>query len=473
MFLRMMRSMLILVVAVLFSLAWIRTSEAAFAVTTTVLQPNLTGTNLAILRQPEANPNSHIGIFIMHPDAGYATFSGCTGLAQRGFTTLCADTVFNNRAFDFKGYEDHVPAIIAGINYLRTQVPGITKVLIFGHSMGAPMMAYYENVAEHGAAVCTGPEKIIACDTTNLTNSNGTNKLVPVDGIILFDAHLGDALATFTYVDPAIRNDNKPTNRTPSLDMFAAANGYPGDAAAGSPTFKSATYSDKFKDRFFKEQAGRNGDLLQEALSIWADIQAGTDGVYSDDMPFSVPGSNTAARLWQADLSLVKCTQQPHIFITHTGIQNPSPGPICSVRIPSSNFANANTFNGSDINASVHIWLGAHALRTNGLYSQTENDITGIDYDSSATSTVTNAKGITKPILIVANGGHYFLRPDEIVFTSIPNTTDKTFAIEEGAVHGGTECTQCEQALGLPVGTYGDTLNRTYDFMAAWLSARF
>jgi hypothetical protein len=31
--------------------------------------------------------------------------------------------------------------------------------------------------------------------------------------------------------------------------------------------------------------------------------------------------------------------------------------------------------------------------------------------------------------------------------------------------------TQCEQALGLPVGTFGDTLNRTYDFMAAWLSA--
>ena len=27
------------------------------------------------------------------------------------------------------------------------------------------------------------------------------------------------------------------------------------------------------------------------------------------------------------------------------------------------------------------------------------------------------------------------------------------------------------QALGLPTGTYGDTLNPTYDFMASWLSA--
>src|SRR5262249_14538590 len=383
---------------------------------------------------------------------GYANFSACTGLAQRGFTTLCADTVFNNRNFEFKGYEDHVPAIIAGINYLRTQVSGITKVLIFGHSMGAPMMAYYENVAEHGAGVCTGPEKIIACDTTNLTNSNGTNRLVPVDGIILFDAHLGDALATFTYVDPAIRNDNKPTNRTPALDMFAAANGYLGDAAAGSPTFRSATYSDNFKDRFFREQAGRNGDLLQEALSIWADIQAGTNGAYADDMPFSVPGSNPAAGLWQAVLSLVKCTQQPHIFKTHTGIQNPSPGPICSVRIPSANFANANTFNGSAINASVRIWLGAHALRINGLYSQTENDITGIDYDSSATSTVTNAKGITKPILIVANGGHYFLRPDEISSTASQIPLTKLSPLKKGRYTGAPNAHNASKRSGYPSG---------------------
>ena len=35
------------------------------------------------------------------------------------------------------------------------------KFLIFGHSMGAPMMAYYENVAEHGAGACTGPERLL------------------------------------------------------------------------------------------------------------------------------------------------------------------------------------------------------------------------------------------------------------------------------------------------------------------------
>ena len=39
--------------------------------------------------------------------------------------------------------------------------------------------------------------------------------------------------------------------------------------------------------------------------------------------------NDEAARLWQADTSLVNCTKTPHIFLTHSGTQNPSPGPIC------------------------------------------------------------------------------------------------------------------------------------------------
>ena len=260
--------------------------------------------------------------------------------------------------------------------------------------------------------------------------------------------------------------------------MFDLTNGYPGDTAAGSPTFKSATYSDKFKRRFLDGQANRNTDLLQEAQNIWSDILAGKPEIYPDDMPFIIPGSNGAARLWQADTSLVNCTKKPQIFLTHTGTQNPSPGPICSVRIPSASAEGDDSFDSVE-KVSVRVWLGAHALRTNGRYDQTKDDITGIDYDSSATSTVSMIKGIgkhpngsnvTTPFLIVANGGHYFLRPDEIVYENATATTDRTFAIEEGAVHGGGPCTQCAQALGLSADYFGDTNKRTYDFMDEWLS---
>ena len=41
---------------------------------------------------------------------------------------------------------------------------------------------------------------------------------------------------------------------------------------------------------------------------------SGKSEVYPDDMPFVVPGADGAARLWQADTSLVNCTKQPSNF---------------------------------------------------------------------------------------------------------------------------------------------------------------
>jgi hypothetical protein len=468
--------LLILAMVLLANLLWISGAEAAISfqsnqITTTFLNPTLVGTNAAILRTPPPNPNAHIGIFLMHSFASYVNFTACTALAQRGYTTLCADTVFTNRHHEYKGFEDHAPAITAGIAYLRNKVPGITKVILFGHSMGAPMMAFYDNIQENGVAACLAPARIIGCDATNLADSSGKSKLLPVDGVILFDAHLGDAFATFTYVDPAIKNPNKPELRNQLVDMFDPRNGYPNDSNAGSPNFRSAEYSDEFIQRFLQAQANRNADILLEVQRLWADIQAGNKGSYHDDMPFIVPGSEGAARLWQADLSLLKCTKDPHIVLAHDGIQNPSPGPVCSVRPPSASAAGDQSID-SVIRSTVRIWLGAHALRTNGPYRQTANDITGIDYDSSNTNTVTAVKGISKPFLLVSNSGHYFVVPDEIIFNNV-KSTDKTYAIEEGSVHGGGECTACEKALGLPIGYFGDTNGRTYDFMDQWLSKRF
>ena len=91
----------------------------------------------------------------------------------------------------------------------------------------------------------------------------------------------------------------------------------------------------------------------------------------------------------------------------------------------------------------MRVWLGAHALRsTPGKYTLTKDDMTGIDYDSSATSSVTNVKGITVPLVIVAHTGHYFIRPDEFIYDAA-TTEDKTIAFNEGAVHGGGPCAPC------------------------------
>jgi hypothetical protein len=252
--------------------------------------------------------------------------------------------------------------------------------------------------------------------------------------------------------------------------MFSASNGY-------NVTTNGASYSDSFKQKFLAAQAARNQQLNDLALNLLAKKRAetGDPKQMGDDIPFTVVGA-TSARLFQPDTSLLKCTQQPVWFLTHDGYNLNQV--VCSVR-PPSGAASAGLSTSATLNLNVHTWLGAHAMRPLANYAQTSNDITGVDYSSTATSSVGNIIGVTKPLLIVANGGHYFLRPDEIIINTA-KMNDKTFAITEGAIHGGTECTACETLLGLPTpssnstfGYYGDTFTHTMDYMGRWIRTRY
>lgn len=440
-------------------------------ITATVLRPNLPVTTQVVVRTPPANPKAHIAIIVMHAFGGSANNAACTAMAQRGYTTLCIDHTYSGHQFDYKGYEDHAPALSAAVNHLRNNVPGVTKIVLLGHSMGGPLMAFYANVSENGAAICQRPERIIACVTTNLVDAQGRNKLPPIDGVILSDTHPGDAIATFTYVDPAITDPASPGKRDPQLDMFAAANGYPGDAQAGAPTYRGANYSTDFSNRFFDAQAARNAQIMKQAQDALARIKAGDKSVYPDDALIVVPGAEGAARLLQADLDLWKCTKRAHTFLTRDGRTEMSPGPICSVRLPSASLEGANSVN-TVIHVPARVWLGSRAIRTNGPYRQTLDGITGIDWDSSNTSTLTNMKTVTKPLLMISHGAHYFMAPDEMIFDAA-KSADKTFVVLEGATHPGTPCEECATARGLPKDYFGDTMTRRHDFLDEWLAKRF
>ena len=149
-------------IVLLACLAWLTPSNAQQAITTTVVCNStatcatpVPGATAATLRRPTTDTLgfSHVGIFVMHPYSSYVNNSTiCNELAARGFTTLCANGPFLNNQFGYYGYEQSIPTIAAGLNYLRNVVtgPAITKALIFGHSAGAPMMTLYQNVAENG-----------------------------------------------------------------------------------------------------------------------------------------------------------------------------------------------------------------------------------------------------------------------------------------------------------------------------------
>jgi hypothetical protein len=500
-------SMVAIVLA--FSLTWFSASEAQLQpITTTTLctdaptcsaalLPNVNG---AILRRPTSDVlgNSHVGIVIVHDSSSYINFSGCSALAQRGYTTLCVDGPFGNSTisshFIYYGLEQVVPTVASAINYARNNVtgPAITKVVIFGHSGGGSLQPFYQNVAENGPRVCQGREKLVPCIDDNLHN------LPKADGVIIFDAHPGLGFGQFTYVDPSIIVNDEPPgnvaeNRDPTLDMFSVANGY--DASTNS-----GDYAKRFERRFLKAQQDRNQELLDTALKLLRQerIFTGNPKAMGDDIPFTVVAGN-AARLWQPDSGganqstsgLLNCTQKPHILLSRDGTR-PFQA-VCSVRPGSGNDADGLS-DDSTLHLNVHTYLGLNTIRAKGRYSQTLDDITGIDWESSATSTLVNIRGIgkhpngknkTTPLLIVANSGHYFLRFDELIYENA-TTRDKTYAIEEGAVHGGGPCAACTRIIlndpALPTAMANaywtdpagnGPAERTWNFMAEWLSARY
>src|SRR5688572_12645189 len=146
-------------VILLCSIAWISVSEAQLQpITTSVVcstVQNCLTANLnleaATLRRPTTNVlgRAHIAIFNMHPNSRYINHATCAPLAQRGFTTFCSNSEFSGRDLEYYGYEQHAPGIRSSINYLKnlpatSALPAITKVVLLGSSMGAPLMLYYQ-----------------------------------------------------------------------------------------------------------------------------------------------------------------------------------------------------------------------------------------------------------------------------------------------------------------------------------------
>ena len=106
---------------------------------------NFQGRTKAALYRPDAGPAPHVGILVMHRTSNYLAHRACTELSRRGFLMLCMNTRYENNeaAVDFEKLPLDVKA---GVEFLRRQ-NGISKVVLFAHSGGGPLMALYQAVA--------------------------------------------------------------------------------------------------------------------------------------------------------------------------------------------------------------------------------------------------------------------------------------------------------------------------------------
>jgi pimeloyl-ACP methyl ester carboxylesterase len=392
------------------------------------------------LYKPDTGKPPHVAILLIHRTSNFLAAPATRELASRGFMVLAMNPRSDNNeaAVDF---EANALDIKSGIELLRKQ-PGITKILLWGHSGGGPATSFYQAVAEKGPSYCRGPNKLTECDDT-------LAGLPKADGLILVDAHPGISINGLRSLNPAVVDERDPKKLDAALDPFNPANGYKDGAAR---------YSDDFKRRYFKAQADRMNRLIDRAL---AELKSMTSGAapYPDDDVMVVTRFE-GARLMELDPSIHHSTQKPQKLLKNDGTIVTQI--VESVRRPARVYDKRNaTFDGGARMMTLRSFLSANAIRA-------KDSLDDIDWCSSNNATDCALPQITVPTLVTAMGGHYFIRDSEIHFERSASR-DKDFIVIEGATHGLSPCTACETTPG----QYGNSQKNFFDYVTKWVTARF
>ncbi len=267
-------------------------------------------------------------------------------------------------------------------------------------------------------------------------------------------------------INPAVINDaeilyhNAAPRLDTRLDPFNPDNGF-------NPNGPSR-YSDEFKQTYFMAQSRRLNNLIDIALDMREQIEAGTH-TYTDDAPFIIP-SGDLSRLMSLDPSIHHSTNEPRKLLKDDGkIED-----CClveSVRPPMRG-------NGPNLTPEGHktFWGGARFLSVRSFLSvraiRSTNSLDDIDYCTSNNSTICNVRQISVPVQVTAMTGHYFVRNSESIYENA-GSSDKDFVAIEGATHGGRPCRDCMPVGQTYDGRYDNVVKNEFDYLANWINERF
>ena len=117
----------------------------------------------AVLYAPAAGRNrASTGVLVCHPSASSLNHVTTRELQRRGITVLAVDTPYSNVRNHAQIWEELPQYVALGITHLKSSVE---HVALLGHSMAGPLMAYYQNCAEHeGAARLPAADAVVLVD---------------------------------------------------------------------------------------------------------------------------------------------------------------------------------------------------------------------------------------------------------------------------------------------------------------------
>ena len=401
---------------------------------------------------PEVYPKPHIATLAMHRDSNFMSHISTQEMPKRGIVALGMNPRCQNNEALCTPWENNALDVKQGVEYLRS-LKGITTVILIGHSGGGPTMAFYQAIAENGNSLCKDAQRLVKCPDT-------IRDLPPADGVIFWDAHLGNGINAVRSLNPAVMNDEEILNNNaapkldPRLDPFSAENDYNRDG--------DSSYSGEFKESYFEAQSARMNKLIDIAMDRMEQIEAGTYK-YPDDDAFIIPRADIS-RLMRLDRSIDHSTVKPHKEIKNDGaiedccvVESVRPIDI-------------------DPEGNEEFWEGTRFLTLRSFLSvraiRSRHSMTDIDYCSSNNSTLCNVQYISVPVLVSAMTGHYFVRNSELIY-DFTASADKDFIAVEGATHGGNPCEACMPEEQQYDGRYDNAVKNDFDFLAKWINARF
>ncbi len=393
------------------------------------------------LYTPDSGPAPTIAFLTIHRTSNFMNLIATRELAKRGFMVLGMRPRSDNNEASVN-FEDVALDIRQGIEFLRKQ-PDIQKVILIGHSGGGPATTFYQATAENGVSFCNAPKKLTKC-------SDAFANLPKADGLLLLDAHPGNSVNSMRSLNAAVLDENDPTKIDSSLDAFDPKNGF-------NPNGQSA-YSQDFMSRYFKAQAARMNRLIDKAIAMREQVRQGKSNT-TDDAPFIV--YRDRARLMDFSMSVHPGTKEPRKLLKNDG--SIVTEVVRSVRVPiTANAKLDKTLSRGTMFLTLTSFLSSNAIRA-------EDSIDDIDWCTSNNSTPCALKQISTPILIMAMGGHYFIRDNEIHY-EVAASKDKDYIVVEGSVHGMTPCEACSKIAGQ---SYSNVTRNLYDYAANWANQRF
>jgi pimeloyl-ACP methyl ester carboxylesterase len=399
------------------------------------------GATKGALYVPDGGAAPHVAFLVIHRTSNFLSHPAALELPKRGFMVLAMNPRFDNNEAAVR-WEEIALDIRQGVEFLRKQ-PGITKVLLIGHSGGGPATSYYQAVAEKGPSYCQGAGKLVEC-------GNDVAGLPPADGIVFLDAHPGNSVNALRSLNPAVKDEAHPFDVDPALDPFDPRNGFNPEG--------DSRYSEAFQRRFYQAQAERMNRLIAAALEI---RQAMKDGKHrpSDDDAFIA--YRDRSRLSDISTGASCCTTRPQKLIRNDGTVDGS-AIVRTVRVSTPVNAKLDASFSNALHLTIRSFLSANAIRA-------KDSIEQIDWCSSNNSTPCAVRSISVPMLVMAMQGHYFIRDGEVIFDNAVSK-DKDFALVEGAIHGLAPCTACAKLTGRD---YGNARKNLFDYVAKWTRARF